>query len=111
MVDTKEENRRIEEPMVRSFDADPDFDRRYPLSAIMSLVSTSPPKPLSELKIPTMFLVPVRGFFPSYFKDLFNRLPAIEKVLVEVDGGVFWMLSHPNDAAKVICGWFAKTLA
>ena len=76
----------------------------------MSLVSTRPPKPLSELRIPTMFLVPVRGFFPSHLKDLFTQLPAIEKRLVEVDGGVFWMLSHPNNAAKIICSWFHETL-
>ena len=77
LVDTQEENRKIESPLVKSFDADPDFDRRYPLSAIMSLVSTPPPRPLSALSIPTMFVVPVRGFFPSYFVDLFSRLPSV----------------------------------
>lgn len=46
MVDIEEENRRIEESIVSSFDADPDFDMRYPLSAIMSIVSTPPPKEL-----------------------------------------------------------------
>lgn len=46
LVDTQEDNRKIEEPLVRSFDADPDFDERYPLSAIISLVSSPPPRPL-----------------------------------------------------------------
>jgi hypothetical protein len=110
LVDTQEENRKIESRLVKSFDADPDFDRRYPLSAIMSLVSTPPPRPLSALSIPTMFVVPARGFFPSYFVDLFSRLPSIEKRLGEVDGGVFWMLSHPGDAAKLVCDWFDRTL-
>ncbi len=110
MVDTKEENRRIEGPMVSSFDTDPDFDRRYPLSAIISLVSTPPPRDLSELRTPSMFLVPIRGFFPSYFKDLYARLPQIKKRLVEVDGSVFWMLAHPSQAAKIICDWFDETL-
>ena len=110
LVDTKEENRKMEAPMVQSFDSDPDFDTRYPLSAIMSLVSTPPPKPLSELRVPTLFLVPLRGFFPTYFKDLYHRLPPIKKRLVEVDGGVFWMLSHPRDAAVKICDWFDETL-
>lgn len=111
MVDKEdEENRRIEEPVVSSFGTDPDFDMRYPLSAIMSIVSTPPPKDLSALQTPTMFLVPVRGFFPSYFKDLYDRLPPIKKRLVEINGGVFWMLSHPNQAAKIICNWFDETL-
>ena len=110
MVDTQGENRRIEASCIRGFVDDPDFDKWYPLSAIMSLVSTPPPNPLSELKIPTMFLVPVRGFYPSYEKDLFGRLPAIKKKLVEPDGSVFWMCSHPKQAAKVICEWFDETL-
>ncbi len=110
MVDNKQENRIIEAPLIERFSKDHDFDRRYPLSAIMSLVYTSPPKPISELKVPTMFLVPVRGFFPFYEKNLFNRLPEVKKKIVEVDGGVFWMLSHPEEAANVICEWFKETL-
>ena len=109
MIDTDEDNWRIEMPMVESFSNDPDFDKQYPLSAIMSLVNTPPPKSLSALKVPTMFLVPIRGFFPSYEKDLYNRLPDIRKKLIELDGGVFWMLSHPYDAAKIICEWFDTT--
>src|SRR5262245_1340124 len=110
IVDTKEENRRIEAPCIKRFLDDPDFDMWYPLSAIMSLVSTPPPNPLSELKIPTMFIVPMRGLYPQYEKDLFGRLPAIKKKLLEVDGSVFWMCSHPKEAAKVICEWFDETL-
>jgi pimeloyl-ACP methyl ester carboxylesterase len=110
MVDKEdEENRRIEEPIVHSFDTDPEFDMRYPLSAVLSIVSTPPPKDLSALQTPTMFLVPVRGFFPPYFKQLYDRLPSIKKRLVEIDGGVFWMLSHPNQAAKIICDWFDES--
>lgn len=110
LVDIKEENRRIEESIVSSFDMDTDFDMRYPLSAIMSIISTPPPNDLSVLRTPTMFLVPVRGFLPSYFKDLYDRLPRIKKRLVEIDGGVFWMLSHPNHAARIICDWFDESL-
>lgn len=110
LVDTKEENQKIEGRLVKSFMKDPDFDRRYPLSAIMSLISTPPPNSLSKLKVPTVFLVANRGLFPSYFKDLYSRLPAIEKTLVEVDGSVFWMCSHKKEAAKIICGWFKDKL-
>ncbi|NWG38202.1 hypothetical protein [Nitrososphaera sp.] len=110
LIDTKQENREIERRLVESFLKDPDFDRRYPLSAIMSLVSTSPPNPLSVLKVPTMLLVAKRGLFASYLKDLYGQLPDIEKRLVEVDGGVFWMCSHKKEAVRVICGWFDKTL-
>jgi hypothetical protein len=111
MVDKQdEENCRIEQPIVSSFKMDPDFDMRYPLSAILSILSTPPPKDLSVLRTPTMFLISVRGFFPSYFKDLYDRLPSIKKRLVELDGGVFWMLSHPNQAAKIICDWFDGSL-
>ncbi len=110
MVDTKEENRKIEAPLIERFLKDADFDRKYPLSAIMSLVYTVPPKPLSGLKVPTMFLIPIRGFFPSYEKDLYNRLPDIKKKIIEVDGSVFWMVSHPYEAAKIICQWFDETL-
>lgn len=110
LVDSKEENRRIEATCIKRYLEDPDFDRWYPLSAILSLVSTLPPNPLSELRVPTMFLLPARGFYPSYEKDLFSRLPAIRKKLLEVDGGVFWMCSHPQEAARVICEWFDETV-
>lgn len=114
MVDTKEENQKIEAPRIKAFLEDPDFDKFYPLRAIMSLVSTPPPNPLSALRIPTMFIVPVRGFggnaYVNYAKDLIARLPLSKKKFIEVDGSVFWMCSHPEEAAAVICKWFSKTL-
>ncbi len=96
--------------LVEKYAKDPDFDRWYTLSAILSLISTPLPNVLTELKIPMMFLVPVRGFTPSYVKDLYNRLPSIKKRLVEVDGGIFWFESHLSDAAKEICKWFDEML-
>ncbi len=108
--DSKEDNRRIEARIVEAYLRDPHFDRSYPLSAIVSLVLTPPTRSLAELETPTMFLVPVRGFVPSYGKGLLERLPPITKRLVEVDGGVFWMVSHPREAADVICDWFDETL-
>ena len=112
LIDTKEGNREVEVRLVKEgYLRDPDFDRRYPLSAVVSLVSTPLPNPISELKTPTMFLVPQRGWSdPSYVRDLYNRLPPIKKKLVEVDGSVFWMVSHPKAAAKVICEWFDETV-
>jgi alpha-beta hydrolase superfamily lysophospholipase len=110
LVDPREANRRIEQPIVAAYLRDPDFVRRYPLAAILSLLETPPPRPLAELAVPTMFLVPVRGIVPDYFRDLFERLPPIDKKLVEVDGGVFWMVSHPGEAAKLICDRFDDTL-
>jgi len=114
LVDTKEENRKIETPRIEAFLKDPDFDTFYPLRAIMSLISTPPPNPLTALKIPVMFLVPARGFggntYVSYSKDLYGRLPSVKKKFVEVDGSVFWMCSHPKEAAKAICDWFDETL-
>ncbi|HEY0355979.1 MAG TPA: hypothetical protein VGC29_07240 [Flavisolibacter sp.] len=103
-----EHNRAIEERIVQGYNNDPDFDKRYPLQAVMSLVNTPPPNPLSDLSIPIMFIVTTRGFMPAYFKELFRRLPMMTKRLVEIDGGVFWMVSNPNDAAKLICDWIAR---
>ena len=112
LIDTSAKNREVETRLVKEgYLRDPDFDRWYPLSAVMSLVLTPPPNPVSELKTPTMFLVPVRGWSdPSYVRDLYHRLPDVKKRIVEVDGGVFWMCSHPKAAAKVICEWFAETM-
>lgn len=104
------ENSAIESKLVKKFAEDPDFDKKYPIKAILSLVNTEAPGALSGLKIPTLFLVPERGFFPAYEKNLFNRLPDIRKELVEIDGGVFWMISRPVMAAKIICDWFNKTM-
>lgn len=100
------ETRLVKEGYLR----DPGFDRWYPLSAVMSL-ATAPPGPLFALEVPTMFLVPLRGWTdPSYLSDLYRRLPPIKKRFVEVNGGVFWMCSHPKEAAKIICDWFDETV-
>lgn len=110
MVDTRGDKADVEKALVEKYLHDPDFDRSYTLSAVMSLISTPPPNALSVLRTPTMFLVPNRGITVPYIKNLFARLPNIQKRLHEVDGGVFWMVSHPNNAAKVICRWFGETL-
>lgn len=115
LIDTKEGNRAVETRLVREgYLHDPDFDRWYPLSAIMSLLLTPPPQPLTALQIPTMFLIALRGFggsaFVEYVEDLYHRLPNVKKRLVEVDGSVYWMLSHPKEAAERICEWFDETL-
>jgi len=89
---------------------DPDFDRWYPLSHMMSLISTTPPNPLSELDTPTMFVVGRGGPTPAYIKALYDRLPPIKKKLIEVNGSVYWMLSHPVEAADVLCDWFDETV-
>lgn len=113
LVDTKEENRKIEAPRIEAFLKDPDFDTAYPLRAILSLITAPPPNPLSALKIPTMFLTPARGFggsaYIDYLRDLYDRLP-INKKFVEVDGSVFWMCSHPKEAANIICERFNETI-
>lgn len=111
LIDTKKEIREIELKLVRDgYLHDPDFDKYYPLSAVLSLVSTPPPNPLSELITPTMFMVALRGFAPEYFKELYDRLPVAKKKMVEIDGSVYWMLSHPKEAAEIICEWFRETL-
>ncbi|MEW5817167.1 MAG: hypothetical protein AB1798_17460 [Spirochaetota bacterium] len=111
LIDTREENRSLETHLVADgYLNDPDFDRWYTLSAIMSLISTPPPNPITALKIPTMFLLNLKGPTPFYIKDLYNRLPPIKKKLVEIDGSVYWMLSHPRDEAKIVCEWFDETL-
>ena len=116
LIDTKERNRAIETRLVRDgYLHDPDFDRWYPLSAIMSLLLTPPSQPLMALQIPTMFLFALRGFggkaFVEYVKDLYQRLPDVKKQLVKVDGSVYWMLSHPKEAAQLIGEWFDETLS
>lgn len=115
LIDTKEGNREIETRLVgKGYLNDPDFDKWYPLSAIMSLLLTPAPQALTALTIPTMFLVTLRGFggraFVAYLKDLYGRLPSVRKQLIEVDGSVYWMLSHPKEAAQVIGAWFDETL-
>ena len=111
IIDTSEESRNLETQLVvEGYLNDPDFDKWYPLSAVMSLISTPPPNPLAELDTPTMFLLDQKGPTPSYIKDLYSRLPPIRKRLIEIDGSVYWMLSHPKDAAKIISEWFSVSL-
>jgi hypothetical protein len=45
------------------------------------------------------------------WEDVYQRLPNVKKRLVEVDGSVYWMLSHPKEAAKRIGEWFDETLS
>ena len=110
MIDTVGPAHEVERRLVETYGGDPDFDRRYSLSAILSLLDTPPPAPVSALAVPTMFIVPTRGIISEYERDLFDRLPAIDKELVEVDGSVFWMISHSREAAELICSWFERTL-
>lgn len=60
-----------------------------------------------------MLMVAKRGFggkaHVDYLEGLYVRLPPIKK-MIEVDGSVYWMLSHPKEAARVICEWFDETL-
>jgi pimeloyl-ACP methyl ester carboxylesterase len=109
--DKREGARDVERRLVEDgYLNDPDFDRWYPLSAVMSLISTPPPNPLAALRTPTMFLVGLDGPTPEYIKELFRRLPPVKKRLIEVNGGVFWMLSHPKEAADAVCCWFDGTV-
>lgn len=93
---------------------DPNTVKDYTGLALLSQVSTPPPRPLKELKIPTMFLAPSKDtvLMPlSYIKSLQDRLPSnIKKRIVKVNGGHWWMHSHPEEAAKVLCDWFDETL-
>ncbi len=93
LVDTGADSRAVEARLVvDGYLCDPDFDRWYPLSAVISLLSTPPPGPLEQLATPTMFLVARQGPTPAYIADLYRRLPAIGKQMVDIDGGVYWML-------------------
>ncbi len=113
LIDTKEGNREVETRLVEAYLHDPDFDRWYPLSAIISM-QAPPPHPLNSTTDPYH----VHGCskrnwgsaFVEYLKDVYQRLPNVKKRLVEVDGSVYWMLSHPKEAADVICAWFDETL-
>ncbi len=115
LVDTKEPSRSVESRLVtEGYLMDADFDKWYPLTAIMSLLDTPPPAPLSKLATPTLFLVAASGFggsaYVEYLSDLHSRLPVTPKKLIEVDGSVYWMLSHPVEAAAEIHEWFKDTL-
>jgi hypothetical protein len=46
---------------------------------------------------------------PDYIVDLYQRLPAIPKRLIQVDGSVYWMLSHQRQATALIADWLSAT--
>ena len=111
LIDTRSSAGDVERRLVRDgYLKDSDFDRWYPLSAVASLLTTPPPGPLGGLTTPTMFIVADLGPTPAYIADLYERLPDIAKELVHVDGSVYWMLSHPRDAASLISDWFSGSL-
>lgn len=111
LIDTLPANRRIETRLVDDgYLRDPDFDHWYPLAAIMSLLTTPPPRPLAILTTPTLFQVATHGIIPAYINALYDRLPPIPKQRIAVDGSVYWMLSHPRAAACLAGAWFAATL-
>lgn len=105
---TDDHNRKIEERLISAYDSDSDFDKYYPLKAVMSLVNTPPPNPLSSLFVPTMFIITNRGLIPAYFKNLFSRLPVKQKEIEEIDAGVFWMVSNPSEASNLIAQWISQ---
>jgi hypothetical protein len=50
LIDTREDSRAVERRLVLDgYMKDPDFDRWYPLSAVLSLMTTPPPGPLEQL--------------------------------------------------------------
>jgi hypothetical protein len=57
-----------------------------------------------------MFVVASQGPTPGYIADLYERLPAIDKKLARVDGSVYWMISHPQQAASLVGDWFSGSL-
>jgi len=107
LAETERERKHVE-----TYFNDSDVVSRYSLRAVISQVSTPLPQPIEKLKISTMFLAPTRDklMSVSYVRGLYDGLPPIKKKFVEVDGGHYWMSSHPKDAAKVICDWFDETL-
>ena len=49
LIDTSEDSRHVERRLVLDgYLKDPDFDRWYPLSAVLSLINTPPPAPLEQ---------------------------------------------------------------
>lgn len=110
LIDSTDEAHQLEPRLVDGYLGDPDFDTWYPLSHLISLVSTPPPNPLSELRTSTMFVVARGGPTPAYIEALYGRLSPARKRLTHVNGSVYWMLSHPVDAANMVCDWFDATL-
>jgi pimeloyl-ACP methyl ester carboxylesterase len=110
LIDTRTDSRDLERQLVvNGYLKDPDFDRWYPLSAVVSLGTTTPPAPLEHLTTPTMFIVASEGPTPDYIVNLYQRLPAIPKKLLQIDGSVYWMLSHPRQATALMADWFSAT--
>jgi hypothetical protein len=109
LIDTRTDSRDLERRLVVDFYQRPNFDRWYPLSALLSLVTTPPPAPLEQLATPTMFVVASEGLTPDYIVNLYQRLPAIPKRLIQVDTSVYWMLSHQRQATGLIADWFSAT--
>lgn len=111
LVDTSGAAQEIEKQLVcHGYLQDPDFDTWYPLSHVMSLVSAPPPNPVANLHIPTMFILATGGPTRAYVRALYNRLTQPNKRLMEVEGSVYWMLSHPVEAADAVCSWFDETM-
>ena len=111
LIDSHDEVHEVERCLVEDgYLRDPDFDTWYPLSHVVSLVSTPPPNPLSELRTPTMFVVASAGPTPAYIEALYTQLPPVPKQLIHVNGSAYWMLSHPIEAASAVCAWFDATL-
>ncbi|HEU5168730.1 MAG TPA: hypothetical protein VFU29_24465 [Chitinophagaceae bacterium] len=108
IIDTDQRNNEIEKKMVYAYDHDPDFDKWYPLKAVMSLLNTKPPVSVDKLSIPTFFILATRGLIPNYFRDLFLRLGARNKKLEEIDGGAFWMVSNPDKSSEAIINWIKQ---
>jgi pimeloyl-ACP methyl ester carboxylesterase len=83
LIDTREDSRDIERRLVLDgYLKDPDFDRWYPLSAVLSLMTTPPPGPLEQLQTPTMFVVASEGPTREYIVNLYQRLPRVPKELI-----------------------------
>ncbi len=108
LIDTRKDSRDVERRLVADgYLKDPDFDRWYPLSAVLSLINTPPPGPLEQLRSPTMFVVASRGPTPDYIVSLSERLPPVPKRLIRINGSVYWMLSHQRQAAALMADWFS----
>lgn len=108
MMDQDGKHRKLEKKLVQLYDQDPDFDKTYPLNAIMSLVNSPPPGAIEQLSTPTLFIYAKRGVITSYLRQLFSKLTMTRKRWVEVDGSVFWMLSEPDRAADIITRWISE---
>jgi hypothetical protein len=102
LIDTRTDSRDLERRLVvDGYLKDPDFDRWYPLSAVLSLVTTPPPAPLEQLTTPTMFVVASEG--------LHQRLPAIPRPETGRRQRVLDALPQERQATALIADWFSAT--